>query len=86
VASSSIIPRVCRNLECGFFSLHVLTTLAGDNIGLSISCEYLLPSCVSSLARGAVILVIIGESGGGMTSGNAGLRRPLCRNRVDVGI
>jgi hypothetical protein len=48
--------------------------LAGDNIGLSISCEYLLPSCVSSLARGAVVLVIIEESGGGMVSGNADLR------------
>jgi hypothetical protein len=74
VTSSSTIPIVCRNLECGFFSLHVLTTLAGDSIGLWISREYLVPSCVSSLARRVAVLVSIGDSGEDMVFGIAGLK------------
>jgi hypothetical protein len=55
VASSNAIPTACRSLLCGLlFSLHTLTTLAGDRNGLSMksfSRMYLLPSD-TSLTRG----------------------------------
>jgi hypothetical protein len=66
VASSSAIPIACRSLLFGFFllSLHMLTTLAGDRMGLSrksFSRMYRLPF-ETSLTRGLSGVVADGSS------------------------
>jgi hypothetical protein len=81
VASSSAIPIACLSLLFGFFllSLHMLTTLAGDRMGLSrksFSRMYRLPF-ETSLTRGLSGVVAEGSS----ISSRAILKRlVVCKN------
>lgn len=56
VASNSMIPIVCLQRDRGFLpSLHTLTALAGDPIGLLRSLSYRSLYAESSLARKGVV-------------------------------